>query len=587
MQRSIRLHFIAILLISLTVSAQNNTAKKASLAPDGTIMVENIILPEELSNLNPLQQPITELFSFSRPANPQIKNSRGVTLADLDIDGFDEIIFGIDTELYALKGDGSILWQKTVLGPILLPPTVVDMDNDGDMEVIVNTGYPTTVGRIYALDHVGNDLPGWPLNFNDKWMINAPAVSDLDDNGTLDIITCERTGSTEGYVHALNLDGTPINANWPVQFNATPAFTPSIGDIDNDGNKDVVIATSSTGMYAYDSNGTLLTGFPVVDSNVKYSYQSPILVDLDNDDTLEIVGSNHGDAAGFYVMEHDATYRAGWPIATAGWTYSPATVADVDNNGTYELFLADRNTSGNGDPLDVIYGLAPDGSNLPDFPINKYGGNEGVISIADINNDGVMDIIFGSVITDASDVGYLHAYSLDGSGEIAGFPLRPDGFTFLNGAVVGDIDGDGMMDLTVNSYTLTFGTGTDMAFVTSYNLDVPYDASKILRNGYKGSNFRDGLVTEPVAGVNEFNAGIKVTINPNPSDGNLTLSLPLNLNDATLKVYSVDGKEVFSEATNIVENETLQYNLTSLKSGIYFVHISSGNKNYTAKWIRE
>jgi hypothetical protein len=261
-------------------------------------------------------------------------------------------------------------------------------------------------------------------------------------------------------------------------------------------------------------------------------------------------------------------------------------VVDVEGDGTYEIFMADRITSGTSDPLDVIYGLAPDGSNLPNFPINKYGGNEGVLSIADINNDNVMEVIFGSVITDGSDIGYLHAFSLDGSGEIPGFPLRPQGFTFLNGAVIGDIDGDGLMDLTVNSYTLTFGTGTDMAFVTAYNLDVPYDEAKILRNGYKGSNFRDGLVTEPVAGINEFGQGIQLSLNPNPSNGTLNISLPISIDKASIKIFSIDGKIIFSEEREIIENNEIHYNLSELSSGLYLINISNGQNNYTAKWIK-
>lgn len=587
MNKKLNASFFAFLLALTPSIAQTVLGNKASLSEDGTLQVETVTLPEAYQNSS--QRPVSpsQIFRFGEPANPQIKNSRGTTLADLDGDGVDEIIYGINTTLYAIKGDGSLLWEKDVLGPILLPPTVVDMDEDGDMEIILNTGYPTTVGRIYAMDHEGTDLAGWPLNFDDKWMINAPAVSDLDGNGTLDIITCERFGSTEGYVHALNLDGTPLNANWPVQFDATPAFTPSIGDIDNDGTKDVVIATSSTGMYAYDSDGTLLPGFPLADPNVRYSYQSPILVDLDGDETLEIVGSNHGDAPGFYVMDHDATYAPGWPVALGGWTYSPATVADLEGDGTYELFMADRNTSNDGTPLDVVYGLAPDGSNLPNYPISKYGGNEGVLTIADINDDNVYDIIFSSTLTDADGYGYIHAFSTDGSGELADFPLRTRGFTFLNGAVIGDVDGDGLMDLTANSYTQTFGAGVDSTFVHVYNLDVPYNASKILRNGYKGNNYRDGLVTETVSGVNDIASNYSIKISPNPSEGELNLSLPIALEDATVKIYSLDGKVVFSEAATIQQNTTLNYNLKALKSGLYFVAITSGEQNFTAKWVKK
>lgn len=573
--------------VLLSVNAQETMGKMATLNEDGTIAVTAVPLPLNYNTQESLL-PADLLFSFGRPANPQIKNSRGVTLADVNNDGTDEIIYGINTTLYVLNGDGTILFDKTVEGPILLPPTVVDLDNDGTVEIIINTGYPTTVGRVYLTDNEGNDLPGWPLNFDDKWMINAPAVADVDGNGTLDIVTGQRFGSTQGFVHALNMDGTEINDGWPVEIPATPAFTPSIGDVDNDGSNDVVIAASSGGMYVFNSDGEILDGFPVVDPAVRYSYQSPILANVDDDDELEIIGSNHGDAAAFYVMNHDGTYADGWPLARPGWTYSPATVLDVDGDGVFEIFMSDRDSSTDGSALPTVYGLTPEGTNIANFPIEKYGGTEGVLSIADINNDDVLDIIFPSTLTDADAFGFIHAYSMDGSGELEGFPLRPYGYTFLNGAVLGDVDNDGMLDLTANSYTLNFGAGVDSTFVNTYNLNVPYNADKILRNGYKGSNMRDGLVeAEEILAVPGFSETVSLSISPNPSQGMLRLQLPVSLEGAAVKVFSIDGKVVFSETASLTENTALEFDLRSLKSGLYLIHVSDGDRKYTGKWIKQ
>lgn len=577
---------LSLLVIgAAAISTAQQQGKMASLNEDGTISVETVTLPRNYNNPERTQV-VDQLWRFGEPAHPNIKNSRGTTLADIDNDGVDEILYGIWNTLYALKGDGSILWEKSVSGTILLPPTVVDLDGDGTLEIILNTGGVPSAGRVYLLDPVGNDLPGWPLNFDDHWMINAPAAADVDGDGVLDIVTGERVTGVQGFVHVIKMDGTPLNANWPVEVSATPAFTPSIADVDNDGNNDIVIAASSAGMYIFDNQGQVFPNFPVFDANVSYSYQSPMLADLDNDGDLEIIGSNHGSAAGFYVMEHDGSYKSGWPIATSEWTYSPSTVWDVDNDGVFEIFMSDRNTSGTpGQELPVVYGLDPDGNNIPNFPIEKYGGTEGVISLADVNNDEILDVIFPSVMTDAAGYGYIHAYSLDGSGEIAGFPLRTRGFTFLNGAVLGDVDNDGMLDLTANSYTLTFGSGVDSTFVHVYNLNVPYNSERIKRNGYKGDNTRDGFVEiEEVIGVTEFNTNSVLSIFPNPSEGILTFKIPTAIQNAKVKIFSIDGKQVFSEEKNLETTST--YNLKHLNSGLYFVTISDGEHTSTAKWVK-
>lgn len=584
MKKTATLLSVLFLGIFSTTIAQE-LGKKASLNEDGTISVEPIAFPENYYNQEQTQV-FDMLWRFGEPAHPNFKNSRGTTLADIDNDGVDEILYGIWNTLYAIEGNGDLLWEKPVSGTIILPPTVADLDGDGTLEIVLNTGGVPNAGRVYLMDNLGNDLAGWPLNFDNHWMLNAPAVADLDGDGTLDIITGERVASAQGFVHAIKMDGTPINANWPVEIAATPAFTPSIADMDNDGSLDVVIAASSAGMYIFDSQGQVFSGFPVFDPMVNYSYQSPILADLDGDGDLEIIGSNHGDAPGFYVMEHSGAYKAGWPIALGGWTYSPPTVLDVNEDGTFEIFMSDRNTSGTaGEELPVIYGLDPDGNNLPDFPIEKYGGTEGVLSIADVNDDGVLDIIFPSVLTDATGEGFIHAYSLDGSGEIAGFPLRPHGFTFLNGAVLGDVDNDGLLDLTANSYTQTFGSGIDSTFVSVYNLNVAYNPDSIKRNGYKGDNTRDGFVElEPLIGVSDFTTAPSISIFPNPSEGILSFQIPEAMQNAKVKIFSIDGKIVFSEEGNLETSSS--YNLKHLNNGLYFVTIYDGKKTLTAKWIK-
>lgn len=585
MKKTITMLSAILFGIAPVITAQQQ-GKMASLNEDGTISVETVTLPENYNRPQQTQE-FDRLWQYGEPTNPSFKNTRGVTLADLDNDGVDEIIYGIWDTLYALKGDGTVLWTKPISGTITLPPTVTDLNGDGNLEIILNTGGIPAAGRVYLMDNEGNDLPGWPLNFDNHWMINAPAAADVDGDGVLDIVTGERVSGTQGFVHAIKMDGTPINANWPVEVSATPGFTPSIGDVNNDGTPNVVISASSGGMYIFDNQGQLLPGFPVVDPGVKYSYQSPILADLDGDDFLEIIGSNHGDSPGFYVMNHDGNYKTGWPIALDGWVYSPATVLDFDEDGTLDIFMSDRVTSATtGEELPVIYGLDPDGNNLSNFPINKYGGTEGVLSIADVNDDGILDIIFPSIMTDADGIGYIHAYSLDGSGEIDGFPIRTRGFTFLNGAVLGDVNNDGVLDLTANSYTQTFGSGVDSTFVSVHNLNVPYNPETIKRNGYKGDNTRAGFVEmEGTAGIASLDSDSRISIFPNPSEGMLKFRIPSSIQNAQIKIYSIDGKVVFSEERNL--ETTSSYNLKHLNSGLYFVSISDGKNTSTAKWIKK
>lgn len=581
----------AALLFSGGSYSQTN-AKKASLGEDGRITYEDVVLDNSLIN-NSRDAPMLPGFPFGHHANPTFKNTRGVTLADIDNDGSDEILFGADSILFCLDGDGTIMWERALSGTNILPPTVADMDNDGTLEIAVNNAAFAafgTVGQVYLMNSSGEDLDGWPVNFSDHWMINAPVMADVDGDGIMEIVTGERVSTAVGFIHVLEMDGTELEG-WPVEIPASVAFTPSVGDINDDGTMNIVSGQSTNGgLYVYDATGNLLDGFPQIATDGKLSYQSPLLADITGDGNLEIIGSRHGDGAEYYAVKSDGTYAEGWPVASPGWTYSPPSVTDANQDGTYEIFMGNPNNDGAEipQPLDVIYGFEPDATPLPNFPISKVGGNEGVITVADIDNNGIVDIIFTSNIFTTDDgKGFIHAYAMDGSGELDGFPLRTPALTFLNSAILGDIDNDGLLDLTSLSYRSTFGSGIDSVFIAAFNLDLPYMPENIYFNAYKGSNDRAGVV-EPALNVGVTDREIvALTIFPNPSAENVTIQLPSISNNKTVQVFDLRGRKVIEQKIESATGENYIMNTATLKSGIYLVQILAESKTYISKMVIE
>ncbi len=589
MKKSISL-LASVLLISASTFAQPN-AKKASLGEDGRLHYEDVTI--DLSTLT-ANRDADELsgFPFGRPANPTFKNTRGATVADINDDGNEEILFGADSVFYCLSGDGSILWERNMAGTNILPPTIGDLDGDGNIEIAVNNagiGAFGTVGQTYLMNAQGQDLPGWPANFSDHWMINAPVMADVDGDGTMEIVTGERVNGNQGFLHVLMMDGSEMTG-WPAETPGTVAFTPSVGDINDDGVIDVVSGVSSDGsLYAYDASGTILDGFPQIATDGKLSYQSPLLVDLDGDNNLEIVGSRHGDGAEYYAVKSDGTYADGWPVASPGWTYSPPSAADADGDGNYEIYMGNPEIDGSDvpQPMDVIFGFAPDGSALPNFPISKVGGNEGVITIADIDNNGVVDLVFTSNLFTLDDNrGFIHAFATDGSGELDGFPIRTPGLTYLNSAILGDVDGDGNLDLTSLSYHSTFGTGVDSMWVDAFDLGMPYMPENIYFNAYKGDNTRSGLIEANSTGIADRNV-LPLSIYPNPAKASVSIQLPENSASSTVHVIDLQGRTVLKNTTEANSGARYELNTASLKSGIYFVKIATQKKTYMAKLVIE
>src|SRR5439155_2195456 len=99
-------------------------------------------------------------------------------LADLNGDKRLDIVFGAaDQRIYAVDGRGHDLQGWPVLardtptgyvGKILSSPAIADLDGDGKPDVVEGTAEvygstPQTTGRVYAFDHTGKRLPGWPV----------------------------------------------------------------------------------------------------------------------------------------------------------------------------------------------------------------------------------------------------------------------------------------------------------------------------------------------------------------------------------------------------------------------------------------
>lgn len=570
--------FFALLSFSLWVSVTPLQGQwlQSVLQEDGSLSVRP--LPAPPGGVARSAPTLQQLPGYPKgfPANPMFKNFRNVTLADINADGRAEVLVGINDQFYVFE-NGQILWQKALSGVAIYPPSVADIDDDGDMEIVQLTGQ--VAGNAYIFQHDGTDYPNWPKNFNDNLLLTAPVLADLDDDRMMEVILLERI-FPGGNVHILRLDGSAFNANWPVALAATPAVTPSVGDVDNDGALEIVV-NSTQARYVFALDGQFEPGFPLeTHPRQRYAFQSPILVDLDDNQDLEIVGATHGDNLSplpeFYVMEHTAANFSGWPVFVPdqSWTFNTPTVVEIDD--AYHIFMSRPIGT---EPADMLYGWDANANLLPGFPIVKPGGLEGIISVADIDGDDEMELVFGSNLIDENGMGRIHAYEMDGSGDVSGFPIETPGWTFMNGAALEDIDGNGTMDLVALSYISTFGEGTDSIFINAYDLAVPYSPEKVLWGTYKGSNRRDGLVgQQTTTAVRNPDVGLlQAQVFPNPVQSNVQLAFELD-RAATVSVELLDAagrllRNIYSERC-AAGRHLLPISLQEVPAASYLIRIA-------------
>ncbi|MBR5081007.1 MAG: T9SS type A sorting domain-containing protein [Bacteroidales bacterium] len=472
---------LALFSLSLGLVAQR-PATRAFINEEGVIQTETILTqlpPASRDGLNPMPG-----FPLSFGSNTTYKPMRGLTLADLNNDGADEIILCHNEQINVIDGQGNVLWTQPLAGGMgQYPAAVGDINNDGVLEIVALTAYGNARGGINVFDAEGNTLLSQVTNNNP--LICAPVLADINNDGELEIIFNGRgkaSANISAGIHVWNLQGEEL-PGFPFEMPSTPSFTPTLADLDGDSFLEIFTATTSA-LYCVSYTGEVIY---TIDSQeaYKYSYQSPLVVDLDGDGVWSLVGACHGDNPNHYIRNaHTGEYREGWPKPVSSWTYSAPTV--VKNGDNHAIFMG---MSGEGN---VFYQYDADGNVAPGFPLNLSAGIEGFITMADIDGDGENEIITDFNLMEGG-LGYIRAWEMDGTEVTEGFPLRPQGLSYMNGANLGDIDGDGLLELVTLTYVQNFSPD-DPVYVTAYALNQPVE--NLVFGTYKGSNDRMGWIRE-------------------------------------------------------------------------------------------
>jgi hypothetical protein len=119
------------------------------------------------------------------------------------------------TQLYCLKPDGTIVWQKYIGDPIQSSISPVDYFNNGRNCYLFNTAT-----QVWLMDEHGKDIQGYPLDISAPLM-GGMTVVDFDKNKKFNYFLC----STRGQVYGFDQYGRPLEG-WNPQTNIGVAVGP-------------------------------------------------------------------------------------------------------------------------------------------------------------------------------------------------------------------------------------------------------------------------------------------------------------------------------------------------------------------------
>ena len=291
-------------------------------------------------------------------------------------------------QMFLFRGDGTIMpgWPKNTIDFVRAGVVIGDIDGNSEPEIIAVDQdaylYAWHVNGTEVIDGDNNPLTNGVfkrLPDTGQWQYQMPSLGDIDNDSKKEIIIATQ----DMKVYALNENGSNV-PGWPYTLTNYPGGGVAIGDIDNNGDLEVVVTVRSGGdIIAIKSNGTDLW-HTWINNNLFFN-PSPVLADITGDNKLEaICPSSNGR---LYAISYDGSNAPGWPVfySTKTYTESSPIVGDVNGDGSVDVLLGDEGR--------FINGWSNTGVPLDGFPLVTKDAVRGTPAICDVNKDGKVDIV--------------------------------------------------------------------------------------------------------------------------------------------------------------------------------------------------
>jgi len=435
----------------------------------------------------------------------QVQAAYGLEPVDAD---FQTVAHGTGAGHLALTGDQAISLDLTHLVPD--PSAVMNVDAHGypnggphqfavALRILATAHYGGSVGDVTGqfrktiFVHRDPDLlPGFPRKLAHAGDPGAPSASgesspklvDLDGDGKDEMVF----GTADGFIHAMHEDGAEL-PGFPVRAGPTDILahhpgmaiddagradasqeidaTCAVGDVDGDGQLDIVAATMEGEVHALKLDGTELPGFPVTLDEATLPKEVPNDIGVMQQAgvwTPRAAQALPDGGAVRQLQQMDEVER--------GFFASPV-LADLDGDGTLDIVQAGLDG--------YLHAWNGKGQAMPGFPVqvrDARGGTDGdgdltirgrligTPAVGDVNGDGRPEILTGSnEVYENKTVGRAYLIKPTGAPDPAhwsaaylpGWPIALPGLYLdllpyvgrgnPDSPLMADLDGDGVPEL--------------------------------------------------------------------------------------------------------------------------------------------
>jgi len=366
-----------------------------------------------------------------------------LSTADIDGDSYPDILVSSKSKHLVAFDMNGIKFDYDAGSWLMGTPAVGQLDSDPELEIVVG-GYSSSGKKVYAVNHDGTELAGFPVDVGER-MIVGVALHDFNNNGKDDIVF----GTDSDNIHLMNDDGSIA---WTYETGDKIQSAPSII---NTGSSILICAGSKDdNMYCLNENGELL--FSIETGGNIFTSVSAVST---SSGTGIFFGSEDGS---IYGVDQNGNALPGWPKDTGSNVIGSVAFSDLDNDGSPEVIST--NEAG------TIFAYHLDGSDITYFPITGDFSYSSSPQILDLDGDGDLELFAGSTLgvevfdvkTEGSNEGYWNTHRANQS---------RTGYIELTGSsscTTADVNSDGIVDIL--DIVLTINIAMDFMSPTAVQL---------------------------------------------------------------------------------------------------------------------
>ncbi len=325
-----------------------------------------------------------------------------------------------------------------------------DVDGDGDLDLVA--GNDGQANRLYLNNGTADPFSGVSGSdvSADSHNTTSVTLGDMDGDGDLDLVAGNNNQTNRLYLN--NGTASPFSgvSGSDISADTHHTFSVALGDVDGDGDLDLLVGNTNQANRLYLNNGTASPFSGVSGSDISadtHATTSVTLGDLDRDGDLDLMAGNWGQAIRLYLNNGTATPFSGVigsEVSTDTYEIGSVVLGDVDSDGDLDLVAGKEG----GNRLYLNNGTASPFSGVSGSDISADAYSTKSVALADVNGDGDLDLVTGNF--GQTNRLYLNNGVTRPLRGIIGSNISADAHATY-AVALGDVDRDGDLDLVAGN----------------------------------------------------------------------------------------------------------------------------------------